>query len=62
MNENIELMMPIKVAPYEHQKKAFAFAMKVFDVFREEGDANAYRDGNMRPVWEEVPKTPMGNE
>ena len=25
MNENIELMMPIKAAPYDHQKKAFAF-------------------------------------
>ena len=33
MSENIELMMPIKAAPYEHQKKAFAFACDKFGVF-----------------------------
>ena len=33
MNENIELMMPIKATPYEHQKKAFAFACDKFGVF-----------------------------
>lgn len=33
MNENIELMMPIKAAPYDHQKKAFAFAYDKFGVF-----------------------------
>lgn len=32
MNENIELMMPIKAAPYDHQKKAFAFACDKFGV------------------------------
>ncbi len=36
MNNNIELMMPIKATPFEHQKKAFAFAMKIF---QEGGDA-----------------------
>lgn len=35
MNENIELMMPIKAAPYDHQKKAFAFACDKFGVFDE---------------------------
>lgn len=33
MNENIELMMPIKVHPFDHQKKAFAFACDKFGVF-----------------------------
>ena len=33
MTENIELMMPIKVKPFEHQKKAFAFACDKFGVF-----------------------------
>lgn len=35
MNENIELMMPIKASPYDHQKKAFAFACDKFGVFDE---------------------------
>ena len=35
MNENIELMMPIKAAPYDHQKRAFAFACDKFGVFDE---------------------------
>ena len=35
MNENIKLMMPIKAAPYDHQKKAFAFACDKFGVFDE---------------------------
>lgn len=30
---NIELMMPIKATPYDHQKKAFAFACDKFGVF-----------------------------
>ena len=33
MPENMELMMPIKATPYEHQKKAFAFACNQFGVF-----------------------------
>lgn len=33
MNKNIEFMMPIKATPYEHQKKAFAFACDKFGVF-----------------------------
>lgn len=33
MNENIELMMPIKTTPYEHQKKTFAFVYDKFGVF-----------------------------
>lgn len=33
MNENIELMMPIKATPYDHQKKAFSFACDKFGVF-----------------------------
>lgn len=35
MNENIELMMLIKAAPYDYQKKAFAFASDKFIVFDE---------------------------
>ena len=33
MNENNNEMMPIKVAPYDHQKQAFAFACDMFGVF-----------------------------
>ncbi|MCD8020775.1 MAG: SNF2-related protein, partial [Clostridiales bacterium] len=32
---NIELMMPLKAVPYEHQKNAFAFACEKFGVFDE---------------------------
>ncbi len=35
MSENIELMMPIKAMPYDHQKRAFAFACDKFGVFDE---------------------------
>ncbi len=35
MSENIELMMPIKATPYNHQKRAFAFACDKFGVFDE---------------------------
>ena len=31
--DSTELMMPIKAKPYEHQKKAFAFACDKFGVF-----------------------------
>ena len=31
--DSTELMMPIKIKPYEHQKKAFAFACDKFGVF-----------------------------
>ncbi len=33
MGDNLELMMPIKVTPYAHQKKAFAFTCDKFGVF-----------------------------
>ncbi len=33
MNKNIELMMPIKATPFEHQKKAFSFACNNFGIF-----------------------------
>ena len=29
MADNLELMMPIKATPYDHQKKAFAFGVYV---------------------------------
>ena len=35
MSENIELMMPIKATPYDHQKRAFAFVCDKFGVFDE---------------------------
>lgn len=59
--DTIENVMLIKAAPYDHQKKAFDFAMRVFGVFREEGDTNAYSDSSLRPVQEELPKVPGGN-
>ena len=33
MSENIELIMPIKATPFEHQKKAFSFTCDKFGVF-----------------------------
>lgn len=30
--------MPIKAIPYSHQKKAFAFALKMFGVFQKESE------------------------
>lgn len=56
MTENIELMMPIKASPYDHQKKAFAFAMKLFGVFEEGGDGLANDDDSLRFVREGVHK------
>lgn len=35
MNQNVELMMPIKAKPYEHQIKAFEFACDMFGVFND---------------------------
>lgn len=35
MNDNIELMMPIKAIPYDLQKKAFAFVSDKFGVLDE---------------------------
>lgn len=35
MDENNEPMLPIKAAPYDHQKKAFALACDKFGVFDE---------------------------
>ena len=34
-NKNIELIMPVKAAPYDHQKKALAFACDKLGVFDE---------------------------
>lgn len=33
-------IMPIKVEPYDHQKKAFEFVLEMFGVRKKEGDAN----------------------
>ncbi len=38
MQAKTMLRMPIKVNPYEHQKRAFNFIMEVFEL--EGGDAN----------------------
>ena len=43
-NPNDLLKMPVKVQPYEHQKRAFAFAMRMFGVFEECGDDSAHYD------------------
>lgn len=56
MIENIELMMPIKAVPYEHQKRAFAFACKIFGVFREEGGGHADGKSNLRSLREGFPE------
>lgn len=56
MIENIELMMPIKAVPYEHQKRAFAFACEIFGVFREEGGGCGDGQGNLRSLREGFPE------
>ena len=33
MNEHIELIMPTKAAPHDHQKRAFTFVCDKFGVF-----------------------------
>lgn len=62
MNNNIELMMPIKAAPFEHQKKAFAFAMRIFGVIEEGGDVRANDNDSLRPVRKEIFKASGSNE
>lgn len=52
MTENIEMMMPIRAVPYEHQKRAFAFACEIFGVFREEGGGRADGQSNLRSLRE----------
>lgn len=58
--KDIELMMPIKAAPYEHQKRAFAFACEIFGVFSEEGDGSGIDKDNLRPVREGFSEKPDG--
>ena len=41
-NPNDLLKMPVKVQPYEHQKRAFAFAMRMFGVSEKGGDDPAH--------------------
>jgi len=41
MNDEIELMMPIKAVPFEHQKEAFAFVMEIFGVLDESCDSSS---------------------
>ena len=62
MNKNIELMMPIKAAPFEHQKKAFSFAMKIFGVLEEGGGARANDNDSLRPMRKEVLKASSRDE
>ena len=38
MNPNDLRKMPVKAEPYDHQKKAFVFAMKTFGVFQKESE------------------------
>lgn len=42
MADNIELMMPIKAVPYDHQKKAFAFTCDKFGVFDDQLMASGF--------------------
>ncbi len=62
MDTNMELMMPIKAAPYEHQKKAFAFAMSIFGVFGEGGGDDAGDDNSLRSVRKRIPKADGPNK
>lgn len=55
-NPNDLLKMPVKVQPYEHQKRAFAFAMRMFGVFEEGGDDLANDDDYLRFMRKEVQK------
>jgi len=36
-----EIKMPVKVTPFDHQKKAFLFVLEMFGILEREGDANA---------------------
>ena len=54
MNDDIAQMMPIKAVPFEHQKRAFAFAMKLFGVLKEGGSAYANGNDSLRYVREDV--------
>ena len=53
--DSTELMMPIKVKPYEHQKKAFAFACDKFGVFdgkmKSCGTALLMEMGTGKTIW-----------
>ena len=62
MNPNDLRKMPVKVQPYEHQKKAFAFAMRMFGVLEKGGDDCADDDNRMRLVRERVHKADDRNE
>ncbi len=54
MKDEIELMMPVKAVPYDHQKEAFAFAMTIFGVLEEGGDAYANDNYSLRSMRKEV--------
>jgi len=56
MADCIEMLMPIKATPFEHQKRAFAFAMMIFDVFEKGGDMCGESNGDVRPVRSSFPK------
>ena len=62
MTENIELMMPIRAVPYEHQKRAFLFACEIFGVFREEGGGHADGKSNLQPLREGLPEASDRNQ
>ena len=49
------LPMPIKATPYRHQIEAFNFVCGLFGLLPG-GDRDDPSDGEMRPVWEELPK------
>ncbi len=48
-NPNDHLKMPVKVQPYEHQKKAFAFVMRMFGVLGEDDNQATDKICNFRP-------------
>ena len=47
--------MPIKAKPFEHQKKAWEFVCKLFEIEEIEGDLNR-KDGQIKmySMWEDV--------
>lgn len=52
-----EIYMPIRAHPYDHQRRAFEFALRVFGVLEKEGDENADGNNDMRPMRETIPET-----
>ncbi|MCD8098065.1 MAG: hypothetical protein LUE31_08530 [Lachnospiraceae bacterium] len=51
-----EMYMPIRAHPYNHQRRAFEFALRTLGVLRKEGDEDADGNNDLRFMWEGIPK------